>query len=402
MCSSLLTVSALLTPPPRIATSSNSLLSTKFEQLQSDYGDDGARCLWRHLRTGRDPCLLAHDQGGGARSGLGARARAAIASAYKPLSGVADVVSSLTTSDGTRKLLLRLHDGHEVETVLIPPIANAANPSANARARSTLCVSSQVGCRQGCRFCATGTMGLFRSLTLDEILAQVFAARALVASSDELPPLSNLVFMGMGEPADNAAVVRRAVDVLCDGRRFGFSPTKVTVSTVAPTANAFSALLLGDGGDDAAPVPALAWSLHAADAARKQLVPTAVDSPEALRDGLCATLAALPPRRRKVMVEYVLLGGCNDRPADADDLAAFLRPIEAACADPPARRAAPASSSTSFRSTRRRARSLSGRAGTPSMPSRRGSASRASGCRCARRAAPTRARRAASSGRSSR
>ena len=82
-------------------------------------------------------------------------------------------------------------------------------------------------------------------------------------------------------------------------------------------------------------MPALAWSLHAADAAlRKQLVPTAVDSPEALRDGLRATLAALPPRRRKVMVEYVLLGGCNDRPADADDLAAFLRPIEAACADP--------------------------------------------------------------------
>ena len=84
--------------------------------------------------------------------------------------------------------------------MLIPPIANAANPSANARARSTLCVSSQVGCRQGCRFCATGTMGFFRSLTLDEILAQVFAARALVASSDELPPLSNLVFMGMESP----------------------------------------------------------------------------------------------------------------------------------------------------------------------------------------------------------
>ena len=217
MCSSVLAVSvlgALLTTPPRASTQQSllvtpaTLLSTKFEQLQSDYGDDGARCLWRHLRTGRDPASsLTADEA--ARSGLGARARAAIASAYAPLSGVADVVSSLTTSDGTRKLLLRLHDGHEVETVLIPPIANAANPSANARARSTLCVSSQVGCRQGCRFCATGTMGLFRSLTLDEILAQVFAARALVASSDELPPLSNLVFMGMGEPADNAAVVRR-------------------------------------------------------------------------------------------------------------------------------------------------------------------------------------------------
>ena len=76
-------------------------------------------------------------------------------------------------------------------------------------------------------------------------------------------------------------------------------------------------------------------TLHAADATlRKELVPTARDDPAALRDGLCATLARLPPRRRKVMVEYVLLGGVNTRMCDADDLAAFLRPIEAACADP--------------------------------------------------------------------
>ena len=81
MCSTLLAVSALLTPPPRIATSSISLLSTKFEQLQSDYGDDGARCLWRHLRTGRDPASSLTTKEA-ARSGLGARARAAIASAY--------------------------------------------------------------------------------------------------------------------------------------------------------------------------------------------------------------------------------------------------------------------------------------------------------------------------------
>jgi len=144
----------------------------------------------------------------------------------------------------------------------------------------------------------------------------------------------------MGEPADNAPTVRRAVAALCDGRRFGFSPSKVTVSTVAPTAAAFSALYLGDGdgdgdGGDGGPVPAIAWSLHAADATlRKELVPTARDDPAALRDGLCATLARLPPRRRKVMVEYVLLGGVNTRMCDADDLAAFLRPIEAACADP--------------------------------------------------------------------
>jgi 23S rRNA (adenine2503-C2)-methyltransferase len=99
---------------------------------------------------------------------------------------------------GTRKLLLRLPLGDEVETVIIPH-----------RGFSTLCVSSQVGCRQGCTFCATGTMGLLRSLTADEILLQLHTASAAVREHG-MPPLRNVVFMGMGEPADNVEHVTGA------------------------------------------------------------------------------------------------------------------------------------------------------------------------------------------------
>lgn len=318
---------ALLAPPH--AGAGCSLLSLPYERLHSLVGGAGAKSVWRHLRSGRDPAAAA-----AGADGLCAAARASLAAHTSP-SHVAPVVREHSTSDGTRKLLLRLRDGHEVETVLIPPRPDVAGGgrARNARARSTLCVSSQVGCRQGCRFCATGTMGLFRSLDTDEVLAQVFAARGL-AEREALPPLSNLVFMGMGEPADNVPAVRGALAALTDRRRFGFSPRAVTVSTVAPTAAAFGALL-GIGEEEAPPPPALAWSLHAADASlRRRLVPTAVDEPEALREGLCAALAALPPRRRRLVVEYVLLGGVNDGLAEADELAAFLRPVEAACFDP--------------------------------------------------------------------
>ena len=119
--------------------------------------------------------------------------------------------------------------------------------------RTTVYISSQVGCRQGCTFCATGKMGKLRSLTTDEILVQFFFAQKIVRLSNTissyegekkapmipLPPITNVVFMGMGEPADNAASVRIAIDILTRNELFQLSASRVTVSTVAPCPDSF-------------------------------------------------------------------------------------------------------------------------------------------------------------------
>ena len=149
--------------------------------------------------------------------------------------GVASLSQISPSADGTTKLLLRLQDGMEVETVIIPWFD---------RNKSTLCVSSQVGCKQGCTFCATGRMGKLRSLTTDEIMAQVFYATKIIRLSSSqtsetktiaLPPIDNVVFMGMGEPADNHEAVTNAVHILTDWNLFQLSAKKITISTIAPT-----------------------------------------------------------------------------------------------------------------------------------------------------------------------
>ena len=130
--------------------------------------------VWDVLREGANP----FDES----SGLGRKTRLALEAQFSPPSHT--LITSDVSACGTRKLLLGLERGDEVETVIIPQAGF-----------STLCVSSQVGCRQGCTFCATGTMGLLRSLTVDEILAQMHAAAAAVRRHS-LPPLRNVVFMG--------------------------------------------------------------------------------------------------------------------------------------------------------------------------------------------------------------
>ena len=115
----------------------------------------------------------------------------------------------------TTKFLLKLSDGLETESVLIPMQAGV-----------TLCISSQVGCKMGCTFCETGRMGLLRSLTVREIIAQVFTARFVLNS-----PVRNIVFMGMGEPFDNYDNVMQAIRVLTDPAGLGFGPSRITVST---------------------------------------------------------------------------------------------------------------------------------------------------------------------------
>ena len=120
--------------------------------------------------------------------------------------------------DGSAKLILRLGDGQMVQAVVMPD-----------RDRLTLCVSTQVGCGYGCAFCLTGTMGLLRNLTAGEIAGQVWAARA---SLDPGARLTHVVFMGMGEPLANYAATVKALRILIAPLGFGFSPRRITVSTV--------------------------------------------------------------------------------------------------------------------------------------------------------------------------
>lgn len=220
--------------------------------------------------------------------------------------GLATLSFVSRANDGTTKLLLKLSDGLEVETVIIPWQGK----------RSTLCISSQVGCRQGCTFCATGKMGKLRSLTADEILAQMFFAKKL-CRLHELPTISNVVFMGMGEPSDNASNVVKAVNVLTTRRFFSLAANKVTVSTVAPTPECFM--------DFAQSPCVLAWSVHAVrDDLRKKLVPTTKYTMVELRQGLIDALLTRPLNGRTCMLEMALMRNVNDRIEHADDLVEFV------------------------------------------------------------------------------
>ncbi len=213
--------------------------------------------------------------------------------------------------DGTRKLRVRLADGGLVETVLIPQ----EHEGSRIRGGVTQCVSSQVGCAIGCAFCASGLAGLDRHLTAEEIVAQVHLARPFLAEGERL---RTIVFMGMGEPLHNERAVSEAIEWLTDPHGMRLSPRRITVSTsgLVPAIGRLARRFEGHVG--------LAVSLHAADdATRDRLVPVNRRYPlAALRDAIRAY--PLPPRR-KVTLEYTLLDGINDAPADARRLVAFCR-----------------------------------------------------------------------------
>ncbi|MCT0206275.1 23S rRNA (adenine(2503)-C(2))-methyltransferase RlmN [Synechococcus sp. CS-1332] len=207
--------------------------------------------------------------------------------------------------DGTTKLLLATADGLSLETVGIP-----------SGDRLTVCVSSQVGCPMGCRFCATGKGGLQRSLAVHEIVDQVLSVREAM---DRRP--SHVVFMGMGEPLLNTEAVLEAIACLCTD--LGMAQRQITVSTVGvprslPTLAECALERLGRAQFT------LAVSLHAPDQRlREELIPTAHAYPlEALLDD-CRHYVAITGRR--VSFEYILLGGLNDHPRQADALARLLR-----------------------------------------------------------------------------
>lgn len=207
-----------------------------------------------------------------------------------------DEAQRLRSVDGTTKLLLRLEAGDAVESVLIP------EPT-----RTTMCVSSQVGCVRGCTFCQTATMGLIRNLGAEEIIAQVHLGLRVVEETG-MSPLRNLVFMGMGEPLDNWTAVRGAIDCLVHPRGFGFGPRHLTLSTVAPTPSAVARL-------EGCPTR-IAWSLHAGrDSVRRSVVQTQRHSVEDLRDAFKHLFSS---RKDPLFVEMTLMDGINDRPEDAE------------------------------------------------------------------------------------
>jgi 23S rRNA (adenine2503-C2)-methyltransferase len=231
--------------------------------------------------------------------------------------------------DGTTKLLCRLPDGAMIETVLIPD-----------GTRLTLCVSTQVGCGMGCGFCATATLGFRRHLTRGEIVEQYLVARDVVVasagdeegpearvgraappcaegpSSSSAPPrITNVVFMGMGEPLHNYAGTVGAIETLTARWGVDFSHRRITVSTVGLIPE--MRRLLAETQVN------LAVSLTAADQElRRQLMPVSKRYPVA---ELLAACRGLPlPRRKRITFEYVMLAGVNDSPAQARTVARAL------------------------------------------------------------------------------
>lgn len=230
-----------------------------------------------------------------------------------------EVATVLRARDGTRKLLLRTQDGLAIESVLIP----------NEGRGFTQCISSMVGCSLTCRFCATASLGFVRSLAAFEIVDQVYRAQDLLradfvaGTSPWEERVTNLVFMGMGEPLANFVPVRTAIEILSDAGGAGLSGRRMTVSTAGfvPGIERFGREGLGDE-------VGLAVSLNATtDEVRSSIMPINTRWPIA---SVLAAVAAVPtPRRRLVTFEYVLLAGVNDGDADAARLPRLLQGLPA-------------------------------------------------------------------------
>jgi len=218
-----------------------------------------------------------------------------------------ELVTEQVSADGTRKWVLRLDGGNAIETVYIPE-----------ENRATLCISSQVGCAMDCSFCSTAQQGLNRNMTTAEIIAQVwFAARTLGGDFQNERVISNIVFMGMGEPLANYAAVLSAIRILLDDFGFGLSKRRVTVSTSGLVP--FMDRLREDVDT------ALAVSLHAPnDTLRNELVPINRKYPIAELLAACRRYTADKDRKAHIVYEYVMLDGVNDKPEHARQLAKLL------------------------------------------------------------------------------
>lgn len=213
-----------------------------------------------------------------------------------------ELATRQVSGDGTEKFLFRLHDGQLIETVSIPD-----------GDRVTLCISSQAGCALQCAFCATGAMGFQRNLTASEIAGQVRELRMLT------PPLlaTNIVFMGMGEPMMNWRGVDPTLSLLNDARALGIGARHITISTVGVLPGIIA---LSERPEQFR----LAISIHApTDELRRTLMPVNTKYP------LAEVIDAAKKFDRRVTFEYVMLGGVNDAPEHAAQLAALARDCRA-------------------------------------------------------------------------
>lgn len=223
------------------------------------------------------------------------------------------VNKDVSSKDGTRKWLLEMEDGKEIETVYIPD-----------KNRGTICVSSQVGCSLSCSFCHTGTMKFMRNLSMSEILGQVLFVKNVLQdwnNKAERKKITNIVFMGMGEPLLNYDNVLKSINVLTDEKGLAFSKRKITLSTsgIVPKILEFK-----EDSD-----VNLAISLHAVfNEVRNILVPINKKWPietllEALKD------YSKNKMHKKITFEYIMLEGINDAIKDAKELIRLIKPLRA-------------------------------------------------------------------------
>lgn len=225
--------------------------------------------------------------------------------AVRALIGLPELLDVRTAEDATSKFLFRLKDGHCIETVLIPE-----------EDHDTLCVSTQVGCAMGCRICRTGKMGLKRDLTAGEIVSQLLMVRRTLPSSK----VTNVVFMGMGEPLANFSETVKAINILTHPNGPQISWRRLTVSTagIVPRIRDLGRTVRAK----------LAVSLNAVtDEQRETIMP--INKTYPLAQLLSALMHYPLPRRDRITFEYVLIDGFNDSDADARQLVRLLNPIRA-------------------------------------------------------------------------
>ncbi len=250
----------------------------------------GQLARWLYKRQVEDPAQMTD---------LSVTRRERLAELFAP--ALTAPIRESRSADGTKKYLFRTSEGHFIESAYIPD-----------GERATLCVSSQAGCRMGCRFCATGRQGLQQSLPPAEILNQI-------VSLPERDRLTNLVFMGMGEPLDNIDNVLRALDILTADWGFGWSPTRITVSTagVVPQLRRFL---------DATRVH-LAISLHNPFAAeRAEIMP--VERAWPIGQAVKILREYDFSHQRRVSFEYIVMSGRNDSPRHVKELCRLLNGIK--------------------------------------------------------------------------
>ena len=215
-----------------------------------------------------------------------------------------EIAKIQTSADTTKKILFRLHDGLHVESVLIP-----------GKTHWTACLSTQAGCRMGCRFCFTGSLGFKRNLAPSEITGQMIQMRLHTA---EGPDIKNIVLMGMGEPLANYANTVKAIRNLTEDHGLGFSSRKITVST-----SGLAPAIIQLGKDICVN---LAISLNAPnDEKRSKIMP--INRKHPIAELLEACRDYPMPGRRMLTFEYILMAGFNDSPQDAEEVAKLLRPL---------------------------------------------------------------------------